>query len=84
MAKRVLIQLTIASPPDPDECTQYYRVEYKLSGDPNYTVAPDQNPTDGLLSFEPAVAATNYDIRITRICCNGEEKDVTDNYTTTA
>lgn len=56
---------------DGAQCNAEYLVEYKLSGDTGYTVAP------GIFTSSPIVInnlqeGATYDIRITRNCCDGQ------------
>jgi hypothetical protein len=64
MAKKITIPLIDHA----DNCTGYYLVEYKLTGESGYT---------SFTSFTDQVVINNladdstYDVRITRNCCNG-------------
>lgn len=62
------IPVTVASPVPDDECTFYYIVEYKLSGDTGYT---SFNTSDNPIVIQPLVSDSSYDVRVTRVCCNG-------------
>lgn len=81
MAKLVSIPITIASPAVDDECTQYYLVEWKLTGDVAWS---SMGTTDNPIEIPNLAAATDYDIRITRYCCNGDIKTSETTYTTSA
>jgi len=64
-----MIGLSIPLTDDGSECSSRYQVEYKKATDAGYTQAPD--------AFESPVEIynlqenTDYVIRITRYCCNG-------------
>ena len=82
MAKRIEIPIVISSPPVEDECTQQYVLEYKRSVDVGYQSLPATlaNP----IIVNNADAATLYNFRLTRFCCNGATKTTEFNYTTSA
>ncbi len=69
MAKKITIPITDHG--DASVCTTQYKVEYKLSGMPSYTTLPPVF-TD-TVEISNLVADADYDIRITRQCCNGAE-----------
>lgn len=62
------------------ECSLYYLVEYKLSGDASYTSLGNMLPseyTEGSppitvwkLQIDNLVNDASYDVRVTRYCCN--------------
>jgi hypothetical protein len=54
------------------ECTQYYKVEYKKDFEANYTLLVP-NPVESPAVIEGLDAATTYNVRITRRCCNGQD-----------
>lgn len=85
MAKRVSIPITLSSPPIENECTSEYLLEYKLSGDAGYTALPlFPPPEDNTIVVDNLVAASLYNFRLTRYCCNGDNKTTEFNYTTSA
>lgn len=51
------------------ECTAFYLVEYKFTGDPGYTFS--QQYFDSPIVVNNLADAASYDFRITRQCCNG-------------
>jgi len=53
------------------ECTQYYKVEYKKTTETNYAFS--YNATESPAVIEGLDAATEYNVRITRRCCNGQD-----------
>lgn len=69
MAKKAIIPIVITSPLPDDECTAYYSVRYRLQGEPGWTDLP--NTTDTTIEITNLVAATDYDLEITRHCCSG-------------
>lgn len=54
-----------------DQCQQEYRVEYKVTGDTGYTVAPPWYAAPPI-RISNLLDGTQYDVRITRICCDGQ------------
>lgn len=56
------------------ECTQYYRVEYKKDFEQQYKTLPNQFASP--IVIEGLDESTNYNIRITRVCCNGQESNI--------
>lgn len=77
--KSVSIPVILSSPAIEEECTQYYLVEYRITGDPGWTVLPATtlNP----IVVNGLIPSTSYDWRITRYCCSGDNK--TTEYTET-
>lgn len=61
----------------PDQCVAYYGVQYKLSGDPGYTVLPDWYAPPPIIIYG-LLDGSNYDVRITRFCCDGQVSDPLD------
>lgn len=53
---------------DSTECSQYYKVEYKLSTETAYNTF---NAFDSPITIANVLDASVYDVRITRYCCNG-------------
>lgn len=85
MAKYADIPITVASPVPDGECTSSYFVEYKVTGDEGYTLLNGVGTTfDNPIRVEPLIAATSYDYRITRNCCNGQSNATTGTFTTPA
>lgn len=59
------------------ECNEGYIVEYKLTGEVDYTRQyPD--PITEPIVITNLLDDSEYDIRITRKCCNGSESDPTE------
>ncbi len=51
-------------------CTNYYTVEYKPTGTSGwFTVSP--NPIESPVLIEGLMDDISYDLRVTRMCCNG-------------
>lgn len=63
-AKNITIPITDHD----DNCTTYYLVEYKLSSDSAYTSFQWFNDQ---IVIGNVLDASEYDVRITRYCCNG-------------
>lgn len=67
-----------------EECTNYFIVQYKKDFEAQYTTM-QPNPTAPPFQILPLDAATNYNVRITRMCCNGQASQIaTTNFTTGA
>lgn len=62
------IPITETSPAIDSECTFYYLVEYRLSGDIGYS---SFTTSDNPIVISPLVSEETYNVRITRYCCNG-------------
>lgn len=56
------------------ECTQYYKVEIKKDTDTQYTTL--QNQLTSPIVVEGLLESTNYNLRITRVCCNGQMSNI--------
>lgn len=72
--KKITIPITVSSPPVDGDCTYYYFVEYKLSGDTAYS---SFQTTDNPIVIQPVVSGSTYNVRITRYCCNGAVSSAT-------
>lgn len=67
--KRVSIPITNEA--DEDGCTQYYQVRYRRVGFTVWeTLYP--NPIQSPIVIERLPASTDYEVEVTRVCCNGE------------
>lgn len=64
------------------ECTQYYIVQYKKNFETVYTTVTP-NPTASPISIIGLEAGTDYDVRITRRCCNGQNSTIAETSFTT-
>jgi hypothetical protein len=64
MAKKITIPLTDHE----DNCTGYYLVEYKLTGESGYT---SFNAYSDQVVINNLADDSTYDVRITRNCCSG-------------
>lgn len=54
-------------------CTSSYIVQYKITGDPSYTVLPNQY--DSPIVIAGLLDSTDYEIYIQRQCCDGNFSD---------
>lgn len=69
-------KITIPITDDDTECNQGYIAEYKLTSDSEYTrVFPD--PTGSPIEIVGLLDDVEYNVRITRKCCNGSYSPVT-------
>lgn len=64
MARQITIPIT-----DTPDCVAYYLVEYKLAGSDGYEFS--QQYFDTPIVLDNLLDNTEYEIRITRYCCNG-------------
>lgn len=75
MAKKINIVVTDHS----DNCTGYYLVEWKLTGATAYNSMKAYTDTFDIPNLDEA---STYDVRVTRVCCNGAsstpETDIVD------
>lgn len=59
-------------PITPSDCVQFYIVEARLLGVVNWTTYPNTIGGDGSVTFTLiGGASSSYDIRLTKVCCNG-------------
>lgn len=73
MAKYYDQTITVASPVPDGECTSSYFVQYKVDGDAGWTLLNGVGTTfDNPFRVEPLAPLTQYVIRVTRNCCNGQ------------
>jgi len=67
---------------DAGDCTNYYIVQYKKDFETQFTTM-NPNPTAPPFNILPLDAGTTYNVRITRMCCNGQASPIeTTNFTT--
>lgn len=66
MAKRITIPITDHN--TSGVCTQYYQVEYRISGEAGYSFS--QTMLTSPVVLDNMLNDTVYEFRITRVCCN--------------
>lgn len=71
MSRRISIPLNDI-PGSP--CVFFYTVETRFTGDPNYTLYPEQFYASPIV-IRGLEDNTDYDIRITKTCCDGVVSD---------
>lgn len=62
-------QVTITVVDDADECTSYYATRYRIVGATSWNTIPSQYGSPILISG--MLDATDYEVEVTRTCCNG-------------
>lgn len=70
-----LKQITVPITNVTSDCTQYFQVQYKLTTEANYTLAPPAylNEINNTITISLLVDGAMYDVRIIRFCCNGSQ-----------
>jgi hypothetical protein len=85
MAKYADIPITVASPPTEGECTVTYFVEWRPVGQVGWNLLNGNGFTDDKpFRIEPLSPSADYEVRVTRNCCNGLSNFTTQAFTTPA
>lgn len=83
MAQKAILPITISSPPIEGECTSSLYVEYRETGALGWQLLNGIGyTTDNPVVIQPLNDGTNYQYKITRNCCNGQQSVKEGTFTT--